>query len=191
MLRLTVRMLFLVSITEHRVVSYPVHLGLVLLPEVEGVRLEVVAVPRHLPLHILLLLHRLRIATNFSNHALFLHWRRLGLPLARLLGRIRHTIAIELTLQALDSLRMVYLGNVRRLLILDIDLIQNHLLLTKLRLLGMNLVVRCLALLTRPVDAYVSWHSVVCRMVGVLLRTDTILLRNVSLVRGATHVVAD
>jgi hypothetical protein len=55
----------------------------------------------------------------------------------------------------------------------------------------MNLVVRCLALLTRPVDAYVSWHSVVCRVVRVLLRIDTILLRDVSLVRGATHVVAD
>ena len=47
LLGLTVRMLLLiVPITKHRIVPNTIHLGLVLLPEVEGVRLEVVAVPR-------------------------------------------------------------------------------------------------------------------------------------------------
>lgn len=191
MLRLTVRMLFLVSFTEHGVVPYPVHLGLVLLPEVEGVRLEVVVVSRHLPLHILLMLHGLGIAANFSNHALFLHWRRLRLPLVRLLWRICRATTIELPLQALDGLGMVDLGNIRRLLILDINLIQNHLLLSELRLLRMKLMVRRLALLARPIDAYVSRHSVMGLVVGILLRIDTILLRNMRLVRRATHVIAN
>ena len=73
MLCLTVRMLILVSITEYGVVTYPVHLGLMLLPEVKGVRLQMVAVSWHLPLNILLMFHRLRIAADFPYHTLLLY----------------------------------------------------------------------------------------------------------------------
>ena len=50
-------------------------------------------------------------------------------------------------------------------------------------------MVRCLALLASPVDTYVPWHSIVGLMICVLLRVNTILLRYVSLIGRATHVV--
>ena len=50
-LSLTVSLLFFVSITEHSVVADPIHLRLVLLPEIEGMRLKMVA---HAGAHVLL-----------------------------------------------------------------------------------------------------------------------------------------
>lgn len=78
-LRLTVRLVLLVSITEHRVIADSIHLRLVLLPEIEGVRLQMVShpwahillslVPFHrshlvLPRELLLHLHIVPIATS-------------------------------------------------------------------------------------------------------------------------------
>lgn len=74
MLRLAVRVLLLVApFAEDCIVADSVHLGLVLLAEIERVRLEMVGVARQLPLHILLLLNLLGISYQFADHALFLH----------------------------------------------------------------------------------------------------------------------
>ena len=42
-LRLTMCLLLFVSVAEHRVVSYSVHLRSMLLPEIEGMRLQMIA----------------------------------------------------------------------------------------------------------------------------------------------------
>ena len=192
LLGLTVRMLLLiVPITKHRIVPNTIHLGLVLLPEVEGVRLEVVAVPRQLPLRVLLMLHLLGVAGQFANDILLLHRSRLGLPMGHLLRALLHTATIKFSLQTFHSLRVIYLGDIRSLLILNIDLIQNHL-LAVLWLLSLKLIVRSLALLTRPIYTYISRHAIVGLVVGVvLLRTNAILLNyRMSLVRSSAHVVA-
>ena len=137
------------------------------------------------------MLHLLGVAGQFANDILLLHRSRLGLPMGHLLRALLHTATIKFSLQTFHSLRVIYLGDIRSLLILNIDLIQNHL-LAVLWLLSLKLIMRSLALLTRPIYTYISRHAIVGLVVGVvLLRTYAILLNyRMSLVRSSAHVVA-